>query len=87
MIDDRSNEALAVGRVAPPRMMETPIFVQARVLKKKHERRENETGPPPQGGGITSTTLTLFGPPKNGISSRFSRGKSGYRKKGGFFRH
>ena len=42
---------------------------------------------PPRGGGITSTTLTLFGPPFFLISSRFSRGKSGYRKKGGFFRH
>ena len=56
---------------------------------------ENREGPqprdppeaPPGPPGIISTTLTLFGPPKNRISSRFSRGKSGGRKKGGFFRH
>ena len=42
---------------------------------------------PPGPPGIISTTLTLFGPPEKQISSRFSRGKSGYRKKGGFFRH
>ena len=42
--------------------------------------------PPPRGGGgITSTTLTLFGPPKNPISSGFSRGNLGGKKTRRFF--
>jgi len=44
-----------------------------------------QIGPTPP--GIISTTLTLLGPPENPISSRFSRGKSGFSKNGGFFRH
>ena len=87
MIDDRSNEALAVGRVAPPRKMETPLIGAAFIRNPQEEARPRKDMTPSQGGGITSTTLTLFGGPKNAISSRFSRGKSGGRKKGGFFRH